>query len=74
MNPIRRMLLTLFGAVAGAWVGFALVFYGYLLFHPPGPSRVEFEFASTLGFFVGGPLGTIVGSFLGYRSGKVARI
>lgn len=73
MNRIslyRTVFLSLVGACLGAWVGFALLFYGYLMLNPPGASGVEFETASPLGFFVGGPVGMIVGLVAGYRVGR----
>jgi hypothetical protein len=56
-----RLLRAVMGALVGAIAGFALVFYGYLLLHPPSSSGVEFETASPLAFFVGVPLGMALG-------------
>ena len=62
----RAVILTVIGACMGAILGFSLLFYGYLIRNPPGPTGVEFETASPLGFFVGAPLGIIAG----YRMGR----
>ena len=67
---MKRALLALFGAVAGFFAGFAILFYGYLALHPPGPSGVEFETASPLAFFVGAPVGLFVGAIAGYLLAK----
>ena len=35
IGRIGGALSVVIAAAAGAWAGFALMFYGYLLFHPP---------------------------------------